>query len=339
MSPTILRLLAGGLVIVAVVLAVIGWRMSQPPAPEPAPSVQAPVSPEALAPREPEERQAPRHPVVVAGRSLGVGTALPVASRPDRPDALQVVDFPGPVPNSFARPEALEGKRLTRPLAEGDILRPDHFAVGGVMAGLVPPGKRAIAVGVDEVIGGGGFVAPGDRVDVLYYVRADEGDRPQLARRLFENVRVISYGESLQGVSEEAATRRSGRTAVLALDADQSATLLLAETTGRLRLAVIGSQEHETLLARDSDAQEGVTPLRLGAAQLRPVAATRDDSPSNGVGVGQDAQPFGPAVLFRELTRLDDQQTPASRRDKAPTSSPRQVIQYVGSEVRVVELP
>ncbi|WP_299311423.1 Flp pilus assembly protein CpaB [uncultured Halomonas sp.] len=341
MSPTLLRLLAGLLVIVAAVLAVIGWRISQQP--EPAPAVQAPVSPEALAPREPEERQAPSHAVVVAARDLALGQRLDPEAEPG---ALRLVAYPEPVPGSFAELEALAGRRLTRPVPEGEILRPRHFSAGGVMAQAVPAGKRAVAVGVDEVIGGGGFLAPGDRVDILYQARAGDGDQPQLARRLFANVQVVSYGESLQGAEEEEETvRRSGRTAVLALEGEQAAALMLAETTGRLRLALIGAEEHRGLIEREAQAREAAAPEAAPDGVIPAMAGLPQPAPAE----AEPAAPasplpaLGPAVLFNELTVLDaataSGDEPAPRRPRSEEAPTRRVIQHVGGEVRVVELP
>lgn len=344
MSPTLLRLLAGLLVIVAAVLAVIGWRISQRPGPEPV-VVQSPVSPEALAPREPEERQAPGHAVVVAARDLALGQRLDPETAPE---ALRVIDYPEPVPGSFAEPAELADRRLTRPVAEGDILRPAHFAAGGVMAQAVPPGKRAVAVSVNEVIGGGGFLAPGDRVDVLYQARAAEGSQPQLARRLFENVQVISYGGALQGLEEEEpGARRGGSTAVLAMEGEQAATLLLAETTGRLRLALIGAEEHKALLEQEAEATQappkpskGVLPAMAGLPRFGKAAQAAEPK------AAAPASPLpalGPAVIFNELATLQDPATARLESEEEPSQESeapaRRVIQHVGGEMRVVELP
>ncbi|MGM0536536.1 MAG: Flp pilus assembly protein CpaB [Pseudomonadota bacterium] len=351
MSIKLLRLLVGLLVIVAVVLAVLGWRISQQPA-EP-PSVQAPRTPAPAG--EPREPAAPAHPVVVAARDLSLGQALDPEG-----EALRVVDYPVPVPDSFASLDELGARRLTRPVAEGDVLRPEHFAAGGVMAEVIPPGKRAVAVGVDEVIGGGGFLSPGDRVDVLYQARADEGDQPQLARRLFEDVQVVSYGEALEGVEpaddEAAGPKRRGRSAVLAVKGEQAATLLLAETTGRLRLAVIGAEEHRQRRLREADDPAAPGPGLLPVMAGLPGRMARPGEQAEPRRDDEEALPpalagLGPAVLFEELTHREesaatetpgsDERAPRRRAGRDDEEAPpvHRVTQYVGGEVRVVELP
>ncbi|APX92847.1 Flp pilus assembly protein CpaB [Halomonas sp. 1513] len=320
MSPSLLKGLAALLVILAIGLAFAGWQLTRD------------VPRSAVAPTpEVVERPAPaEHPVLAAGRALPAGTRLSDAGEGATP-ALQVVDYPSRIDDSFADLAEVEGRVLTRPLAAGDILRPHHFALGGVLAEQVPPGKRAIAVGVDEVIGSGGYVAPGDRVDVFYYAQASDGDRTQLARRLLQDVEVLSFGAELQGASVAAnggndsdeGPQRSGRTAVLALDGDQAPRLLLAETTGRLRLAVIGATERRRLL----DGNEGLPSMKLLSASLH--HADEDDDVRG--------PELGPAVLFHELTQRE-------ARPAAPVQAPtrpaagRQVIQHVGGNTQTVTL-
>lgn len=355
MSPTLMRLLATALVMVATVLAVIGWRVSQ----RPPPVMQAPMA------AQPAPAAPSAHAVLVAGRDLARGERLDPAAEPA---ALRVAYYPAPVAGSYAMPAELAGQRLTRPVAVGEVLRPAHFAAGGALARAVPAGKRAVAVAVNEVIGGGGFLEPGDRVDVLFQARASAGDKPQLARRLFDNVQVLAYGAETQdgeggdgaaGAGDKTARaaasdsgRRGGRTAVLAMDEAQAASLLLAETSGQLRLALIGAEEHRALLEREARALEAEGVARAGASApasdaVRPAANVAGAArPANEARINGGAQAatagFGPVVVFDELAQLPAARagTRAARgRVPAATAAPRRIVQYVGGEVRVVELP
>lgn len=330
MSPNLLKGIAAVLVAIAIGLAFAGWQLTRdlPPAMEPAPVVEAP----------PQEALSPGFPVLTAAEPLAIGTRL--EARPEAGDPmLRTVDYPVAVAESFAEIAEVEGRVLTRPLAPGDILRPEHFALGGLLAEAVPPGKRALAVSIDEVIGGGGFIAPGDRVDVFYYAQGNDPARTQLARRLFRDVEVLSFGADLRGVPAdgEQPAQRSGRTAVLALDEAQAPRLLLAETTGRLRLAVIGASERAEGLAAPQE--NGLTPL----PGLRHASMNGGEA-ANGHGMADD-NGLGPAVLFEELTRVSAAASrpsaaasPASHRASNGSSSHR-VVQHVGGEVRVVEVP
>lgn len=327
MSPNLLKGIAAVLVAIAIGLAFAGWQLTRdlPPAMESAPVMEAPS----------QEATSPGFPVLTAAKRLGIGTRL--EARPEAGDPLlRTVDYPVEVVESFADLSEVEGRILTRPLAPGDILRPEHFALGGLLAEAVPAGKRALAVSIDEVIGGGGFIAPGDRVDVFYYAQANGQDRAQLARRLFRDVEVLSFGADLRGMPADGdqGPQRGGRTAVLALDEDQAPRLLLAETTGRLRLAVIGASERAEGLASPRD--NGLVPDGLPGLRRASLDVGADE---------ESEEEMGPAVLFQELTRVE-----AGGRRPPATSSPaphrssgapsgRQVIQHVGGETRVVQVP
>ena len=305
MSPLLLRVLAGGLVLCALVMAFIGWSLSRTAMTTSVDSVSGPEpTPEPLG-----------HPVLVAARDLAAG------ERPaDLEDALRLAYFPKPPESTFSALDQLPDTRLARPLAEGDVLRESGFVGGSALAEVVPPGFRAVGVGIDAVIGGGGFVAPGDRVDVLYFAEAqgEGGERHRLARRLFADVSVLGVGERLVGVDGD--DEKGGeRTAVLAMPETETARLLLAETTGRLRLAVVGSEEAAGF-------GEGIDDLRMmaGGASFLPVS------------LGQGLSEPGQTVSFEELTGVE---RPAAKRAPAPPQTGYRVVQHVGASRSVVTLP
>ncbi|PTL93160.1 Flp pilus assembly protein CpaB [Halomonas litopenaei] len=305
MSPMVLRWAAVGLVVLACVMAFIGWSLSRTAMTTSVDSVSGPEpTPEPLG-----------HPVLVAARDLAAG------ERPaDLEDALRLAYFPEPPASTFSALDQLPDTRLARPLAEGDVLRESGFVGGSALAEVVPPGFRAVGVGIDAVIGGGGFVAPGDRVDVLYFAEAqgEGGERHRLARRLFADVSVLGVGERLVGVDGD--DEKGGeRTAVLAMPETETARLLLAETTGRLRLAVVGSEEAAGF-------GEGIDDLRMmaGGASFLPVS------------LGQSLSEPGQTVSFEELTGVE---RPAAKRAPAPPQTGYRVVQHVGASRSVVTLP
>lgn len=305
MSPSMLRWAAVGLVVLALVMAFIGWSLSRTAMTASVESVSGPEpTPEPLG-----------HPVLVAARDLAAG------ERPaDREDALRLAYFPKPPASTFSALDQLPDTRLARPLEEGDVLRESGFVGGSALAEVVPPGFRAVGVGIDAVIGGGGFVAPGDRVDVLYFAEAqgEGGERHRLARRLFADVSVLGVGERLVGVEGDDDTGGE-RTAVLAMPETETARLLLAETTGRLRLAVVGSEEAAGF-------GEGIEDLRMmaGGASFLPVS------------LGQSLSEPGQTVSFEELTGVE---RPAAKSAPAPQQTGYRVVQHVGASRSVVTLP
>ena len=64
----------------------------------------------------------------------------------------------------------IEGRVVMVPIPQGNpilfsMLAPEGTSAG--LSGILPDGKRALTVKVDEVAGVGGFIHPGDHVDVL----------------------------------------------------------------------------------------------------------------------------------------------------------------------------
>jgi pilus assembly protein CpaB len=125
------------------------------------------------------------------------------------------------------------------------------------------PHERAVAIKVNEVIGVGGFIKPGDYVDVLLYLRADrETGEASSAQVVLTNVKVLAYGaltaetESSQedtiiqpssnklgtGDTQSAPKKeKDSRSAILAVADQDISKLMLAESAGVLRLALRGS--------------------------------------------------------------------------------------------------
>jgi pilus assembly protein CpaB len=70
---------------------------------------------------------------------------------------------------AFNHTEDIVGKVANENAMRGDILRASRFVEhfeGSTLASLIAKEKRAITVRVNDVIGVGGFLLPGNRVDV-----------------------------------------------------------------------------------------------------------------------------------------------------------------------------
>ncbi len=328
MSPKTLKIVAVLLVILALGLGFTGWRLTQQAA-------APPVTESAV--ESATETPARQHPAVVATRDLSEGTELGsdvVTDAATQAPMLAVVDFPNALPQSFAEREALEGRVLTRPVEAGEVIREDDFALGSVLASQVPAGYRALAIGVDDVIGGGGFIEPGDRVDVLFQAQAAQsGDRRQtLARRLLDDVLVLGYGQNLQGGADdddENSDRRGARTAVVAVPEAQAPKLLLAESTGRLRLAVVGSRERIDRLMAD------LVTAPDGGGMVVGLSRSTSERPSETPSDGEDE--LAPAITYADIAAADDTQQPEAPRRTNEEASGHRVVQFVGGERRVTE--
>jgi pilus assembly protein CpaB len=135
--------------------------------------------------------------VVVAARDLAVGTLI------GKGDLTTAVRFGPPPPGGVLKRDAFLNRGVVSTIYEGELVTEHRLAPigsGGGLAATIPPGMRACAVKVNEVVGVAGFVVPGMRVDVLITglppeANALEGPR---VRTLLQNIQVLSAGVNFQ---------------------------------------------------------------------------------------------------------------------------------------------
>ncbi|MDP9783879.1 Flp pilus assembly protein CpaB [Pseudomonas fluorescens] len=140
--------------------------------------------------------------------------------------------------DAFNSSEQAVGKIATFDILRGDIVRgarlSEHLG-GSTLASLIAPDKRAISVRVDDVVGVGGFLLPGNRVDVLATKTTSAGSNSAMSRTLLENLRVLA-------VDQTAGTDKTQPVVVRAVTLEMSATeaeaLVTAQTEGKLQLAL-----------------------------------------------------------------------------------------------------
>jgi len=103
--------------------------------------------------------------VLTAAQNIPSRTAI-------TPAMVRLLQVPATVklPSALTDPSAAVGKVAKTPMSTGEQVLTDKLFATRNDSGLsfiVPPGKRAVAVGVSEQLGSGGLIVPGDRVDVL----------------------------------------------------------------------------------------------------------------------------------------------------------------------------
>ncbi|MDZ4363045.1 Flp pilus assembly protein CpaB [Brevundimonas sp.] len=114
----------------------------------------------------------------------------------------------------------------------------------GYMAAYLEPGMRAMAIRVTVETAAGGFILPGDRVDVLLTretnlsnIGAAEGDRSKFSSSIvMQNVKVLAIDQSTRAGDDEQAV--VGATATLELAPRDAEALALAKSEGELSLVL-----------------------------------------------------------------------------------------------------
>lgn len=294
MQARTLKIIAALLIISAVIMGIIGYRISQQDA-------IADQRRQAAATQATSYTYAQK--LVIANRNIAKDEIL-------AEDALMLVPYPIKVDGSYASVEELLNKRSKQAILQGAVIRASDFETGSTLADHIKPGHRAVAVKVDEVIGSGGFLKPGDYVDVIFNSRAaKETQNKRLSRRVLSNIRIIAFGDVVEGETDltgdddKAGNKRNGskdggkrsRSAVLEIPVDAVNRLVLAENAGSLRLAAIGEAER---LERAEQLAQGETPQRS------------DDK----------------ATLMREVTGFK------------PAPSPRSIYMYSGDKVETIRV-
>lgn len=199
--------------------------------------------------------------VVVASRNLAAGALV-------RPEDVRLVDWPGAaLPAGYSRNAAevvgrglLNAVSLNEPLLSTKLALPE---AGGGLSILIPEGKRAMSVRVDDVIGVAGFVVPGTRVDVLVTLDRTAGQEDPATQLILQNIEVMASGQSIQRDSRwepQAAT-----VVTLLVEPEEGERLALSSTNGRIQLALRNSM--------DTDSVE-TNGIRASGLLLRPRAAS-----------------------------------------------------------------
>lgn len=160
-------------------------------------------------------------------------------------------------------------------LVLSSLVSADPAAAG--LAMLVPVGQRVLSVDTTDEIAVGGFIRPGDAVDVEIVLpeevfgNGDGADRSE-SRTLLQNIRVVTVGPTLgqpDGKKARDKAPEPSRTLTLAMAPEQVGTFTLARKLGRFFLVLRNPNDKAITPPR----RTALASLRNGEAAPRPVAA------------------------------------------------------------------
>ncbi|MEZ5817743.1 MAG: Flp pilus assembly protein CpaB [Hyphomicrobiaceae bacterium] len=141
---------------------------------------------------------------------------------------------------------------------------------GGVLAAILPQGKRAVSVGIrDEYLAAGKLILPNDHVDVILVrkQRTRSGGEETSSETLFRDIRVLAIGQRIE--VKEGQKNADGNTATLELSPQQAEELVLARSKGEVTLALrsiadFNRKEGPETSRKDAKASSSVKVLRYG---------------------------------------------------------------------------
>lgn len=181
-----------------------------------------------------------RTQILVAANTIGIGQRLSEASlvwadwpvgavRPEYITNEAVPDAVTGMSGAIARVEFAAGE----PIREEKVTRGD-----GYLSAVLQDGMRAVSVMIAAESASGGFVVPGDHVDVVV-TRVAEAT--QVSDTILTNVRVLAINQSVGATNTEEQTIEaftSNAIATLELDSSQAEVIISASTLGKLTLVL-----------------------------------------------------------------------------------------------------
>lgn len=179
--------------------------------------------------------------VLVLDRDVAVGARLVAADlREARVDAGSPLRT-----GTISSTEAAIGQYALFPMVAGEPLMAAKVSsqpAGGGLAVLIPPGRVAVSVAVNDVIRTGGFITPGDRVDVLGVVTKEATGVAELVLRDIPVLAVSSVAVGDEADSDSKAGAENPRsldtTVTLAVTVEEARRLVQVDELGKLRLAL-----------------------------------------------------------------------------------------------------
>lgn len=233
--------------------------------------------------------------IVVAAGELPIGTKLDLTH-------MKTAQVPkaSMQAGSANDPKALVGRVVIRQLSSGDAITEQKMmpkegtSMAGVMTYIIPQGHRAVTVGVNEVAGVAGFVAPNNRVDiVLTTVSAQYAAGEKISKIILQNVTVLATGQ----ITEQ----KDGKpvvvpTVTLDLLPEDAEKLILASSQGSLQLLLRSVIDTAPVAARGATiikVLSGSGTVEAPAVQAQPVKQAQRKPRSRTVQV--QATPGAPA--------------------------------------------
>jgi len=204
-------------------------------------------------------------PVVVAALPIAHGATL-------RPAMLKVVNYPrSSVPaGAFQTIAQLTGAAHAslRAFTPNEAVIASAVTGAGAKANLsfvLAPGMRAISVRSSDIAGVGGFVLPGDRVDILATRTIGNGDNSvTVTQALAENALVLGVDQSDDQTADKPVVVKA---ITVEVTPDQAQSISLAQSVGAVTLALRHIADGAPLIRRATTVKD------LGTFGYRPKPA------------------------------------------------------------------
>lgn len=229
MSSRALQILAAVLVVVALTMAYLAYQVSR----------QMTVS--TAGPAGPAQGQEMH--VMPQGKAVVVALRALEAQRLVDDTDVGIRQVPVAPERAYTDVTAVVGRPPLVDIDPGVPLTPRYFSDISPMSQVIPEGHKAVSIALDEVIGVGGHLQPGDWVDVVAFLRTPGVVGESQASTILQKALVLAVSDQiLSGApdsgGEAGPARRRQQTAVLAVPGTEVSRVVLASAAGDVRLAL-----------------------------------------------------------------------------------------------------
>jgi len=182
----------------------------------------------------------------------------------------------------------VEGQVVRTPLAEGEPLTKSSMVKQGergFLAAILSPGMRAVTVKLSPTSGIGGFIFPGDRVDVLltHTLEVSRSEKYQIAETVFQNVRILAVDQ--KSTSDDQA--KIGKTATIEVSPKMAEKVAMLTNIGTLSLSLrsLANQDGSLLSNPNSPPVAQTTSHSVGSEVSTFLPSLDDETATNSVRV------------------------------------------------------
>jgi pilus assembly protein CpaB len=181
--------------------------------------------------------------VVVPTRDILRGERISASAMAIREIPIAYIDRGAVTPERF---DTAIGQTVTHDVQEGRPLMWAHLRGGEVpsFSGLLPDGKRALTVVVDEVNAVSGMLEPRDRIDLLLTISSGEKN---ITLPLLQNVQVMATGKKVHTSTQEDSEMGGMQfsTVTIEVKPDEAKLVVLAQEEGKLTAVLRHPQDLE----------------------------------------------------------------------------------------------
>jgi pilus assembly protein CpaB len=196
--------------------------------------------------------QVPSKRILIAKRDLSPGKFIDAAADIDWAEPKAgMEDEANVIREGLMKRGEFNGAVVRKAVKAGKTLSPDDITKagdGGFLSAVLEPGMRAVSIAVTATTGAAGFIAPGDRVDLIVTHRIKTGrsegatEDTVISETFVRDVRVVAVDQSLNTPENKAAIAKN---VTVEVNESQAEQIAVAIEMGKISMALRSALQME----------------------------------------------------------------------------------------------